>query len=136
MPDSVVESALGVITDPHGPYSGVTSVAVVSLPSTRSGDFVGDFARRLARRLGIPHFGMVKTRETDQQKDFRAGVNKRANVAGAFAIPGGAHIPPGPLLVVDDVYDSGASMLEAARTLPPGPNYPLALTRTLHSDDL
>lgn len=60
---------------------------------------------------------------------------KQANVRGAFTTQGavaGMH-----LLLVDDLYDSGATLSEAARSL--GRGHPasivaLTLTKTIHAD--
>jgi ATP-dependent DNA helicase RecQ len=107
-------------------------------PSTpREFDPVGNLAKALAAELNIPAlFGvLVKTRATKPQKEMISLAQKQANVRGAFAVQGnlrGKHI-----LLVDDLYDSGATLQEAARVLPRGGAASivvLTLTKTIHSD--
>lgn len=100
-------------------------------------DLVGNLARALAEELKISAlFGvLVKTRATKQQKEMIALAQKQANVRGAFALNEnlrGKHI-----LLVDDLYDSGATLQEAARVLQRGgvaSIVVLTLTKTIHTD--
>jgi ATP-dependent DNA helicase RecQ len=133
-PAEAVAAAVQVVRDPSGPYSGVSFSAVVSIPSTRSGGFVSGFAAQVAGRLGVPHIELTKTRTTGHQKGFRARPNQRRNVAGAFAIPPGV-VVSGAVLLVDDLWDSGETLKEAARILRPTTIYPLVMARTRDSDD-
>ena len=60
---------------------------------------------------------------------------KRANVAGAFALAG--DVRGQRLILVDDLYDSGATLEEAARVLMRGGAaglIVLTLTKTIHAD--
>jgi predicted amidophosphoribosyltransferase len=107
-------------------------------PSTpRTLDPVMHLASALATRLEIPVQldTLVKTRKTRQQKGLKSLAAKQSNVAGAFKLQGrvmGQH-----LLLVDDLYDSGATLSEAARTLSrdrPASLVVLTLTKTVHSD--
>lgn len=89
----------------------------------------------LARRLKIPLFAdaLRKTRVTSRQKDMDSRVQKRANVAGAFAAQG--DVRGKRLLVLDDLYDSGATLREVTRVLQRAGALSvtvLALTRTRH----
>ena len=66
---------------------------------------------------------------------MRTLAQKRANVAGAFAVRG--PVRGRRLLVVDDLYDSGATLEEATRALLVAgveAVYVLTLTRTIHTD--
>ncbi len=69
------------------------------------------------------------------QKELHTLAQKRANVAGAFAVRGevrGRHV-----LLVDDLYDSGATLEEITRLLlrqGAGQVNVLTLTRTIHAD--
>lgn len=113
--------------------------AVLPIPSTTPRDFdpVGALAQALASELQVPAlFGvLVKTRATQPQKEMTSLAQKQANVRGAFALRGdlrGKHI-----LLVDDLYDSGATLQEAARVLQRGgvaSIVVLTLTKTIHSD--
>ncbi len=106
-------------------------------PSTpRAFDPVAALAQALSQRLDRPTWpGLVKTRQTAPQKEMRTLAQKRANVAGAFAARG--PLRGRRVLVVDDLFDSGATLDEVTRVLfQAGASqvYVLTLTRTIHSD--
>lgn len=79
-------------------------------------------ASRLAGELGIPMRGVLrKTRKTANQKelDYR---DRRRNLKDAFAVDGRCLTEQGRLpwkraLLVDDVYTTGSTVQEAAKTL-------------------
>ena len=78
---------------------------------------------------------ITRTRPTRPQKEISTLAQKRANVAGAFAASGEARGKR--VLMVDDLYDSGATLDEAARVLRAAGASSicvLTLTRTIHSD--
>ncbi len=114
------------------------SVVIPVPPSTaREFDPVTALARRLATELEISALlsVLVKTRATKPQKELTSLAQKQANVAGAFALKGdvrGKHI-----VLVDDLFDSGATLCEAARVLTRGGAASLVvltLTKTIHAD--
>jgi ATP-dependent DNA helicase RecQ len=80
-------------------------VAWVTAVPSRSADVPG-LARALAERLGLP-FAPVVTRAEDRppQREMANAVTQAANVRGAFAVAPG--LPPGPVLLVDDLRLSG-----------------------------
>ncbi len=112
---------------------------VVPVPPSqeRAVDPVRSFCSALARRLKLPlELALVKTRQTDPQKELKTMPQKKANVAGAFGVKG--DVRGKRVLVVDDLYNSGATMEEVARVLKAhGAKQVnvLTLTRTIHSDD-
>jgi len=112
--------------------------AVVPVPPSlaRPFDPVGAVAEALAGRLGRPLWpALVKVRRTQPQKEMRTLTQKRANVAGAFAVRG--PVRGRSLLVVDDLYDSGATLEEVWRVLRAVGAVTigvLTLTRTIHTD--
>ncbi len=78
---------------------------------------------------------VIKTRQTQPQKELRTLAQKRANVAGAFSL--GNEIKAKRILLVDDLFDSGATLEEITRLLlKHGASRVnvLTLTRTIHSD--
>ena len=112
--------------------------AIVPVPPSAERDFnpVGELAAALSQRLEIPTWpALVKTRATKPQKELRTLAQKRANVAGAFAVRG--PVRGRRLLVVDDLYDSGATLEEVTRVLLAAAVeavYVLTLTHTIHTD--
>jgi hypothetical protein len=112
--------------------------AVVPVPPTakRRFDPVSEFAGALARELGVAVLSAVeKVRSTDPQKEMHTLAQKRANVRGAFAVR--QQVRGKRLLLIDDLFDSGATLEEVHRVLKSAgaTNVPvLTLTRTIHSD--
>jgi ATP-dependent DNA helicase RecQ len=114
---------------------------------------VADFARRLAGRLGLPFFAVIhKRQENRPQKEMRNSVQQLRNLLDAFDVadekPAGllrsaawgaarllghaGQIPQGPVLLVDDVVDSGWTLTLLAvllRQRGSGPVYPFALAK-------
>ncbi|MCP4536733.1 MAG: RecQ family ATP-dependent DNA helicase [Chloroflexi bacterium] len=112
--------------------------AIVPVPLSTPRDF--DPVRTVAEVLGIlldrqiwPV--LVKTRSTAPQKDMYTLPQKRANVAGAFALQG--QVRSKRLLVLDDLYDSGATLEQVTRILRRGGAAHVCvvtLTRTIHAN--
>jgi len=107
---------------------------VTCIPSGRHPDLVPDFARRLAAALGIPfHPVMIKTRHTKEQKEMENRYHQCHNLDGAFAVEAAGFEIACPVLLVDDVFDSGWTMTIATallRQAGSGPVYPYALAAT------
>ncbi len=102
---------------------------VTCVPSRNHPDLVPDFARRLAERLRLPFEPVVtKIRDNEPQKEQQNRFHQCRNLDGVFAIEG--PIPEGPVLLVDDVFDSGWTMTVIAallRQAGSGPVWPVAL---------
>jgi ATP-dependent DNA helicase RecQ len=78
---------------------------------------------------------LIKTRVTRPQKEMTSLAQKRANVAGAFALKG--DVRGQRLILIDDLYDSGATLEEVAKVLTRGgvgSIVVLTLTKTIHRD--
>jgi ATP-dependent DNA helicase RecQ len=103
---------------------------VTCIPSRRHSDLVPDFARRLAKALGLPfHEALEKTDDRPEQKAMRNSAQQARNVDGSLAVRAGA-LPAGPLLLVDDMVDSRWTFTVAGWLLQErgsGPVFPLAL---------
>jgi len=72
---------------------------------------------RLARRLGWPYDPLLLRR--DEERAAQAGLPigvRKANVEGAFRVPGGRRVPD-LVLLLDDVYTSGATAASCASAL-------------------
>jgi len=91
---------------------------ILYIPPTESGDLVKNFAEKISIVLGIPiSHGLTKTRNTDPQKVFLNSVLKRDNVKNVFHYEPCQEINGKKLLLIDDIYDSGASIKEIGRYL-------------------
>ena len=78
---------------------------------------------------------VVKTRQTQHQKEMKTLAQKRSNVTGAFAVLG--EIRGKCILLVDDLFDSGTTLDEITQLLlkhGAGRVNVLTLTRTIHAD--
>lgn len=102
------------------------------VPSLGHPTLVPDFARRLAAALEIPFVECVsKVRQNEPQKWQYNRFHQCRNLDGVFAV--GEGIPSGPVLLVDDMIDSGWTMTVIAallRRAGSGPVYPLAISST------
>lgn len=86
---------------------------VTCIPSRNHPDLVPDFSRRLARMLGLPfHPAIRKLRDNQQQKFQQNRYHQCSNLDGVFGIE--APLPAGPVLLVDDMVDSGWTLTVAA----------------------
>jgi len=75
-------------------------------------------ARLLARDLAAPWAGPLRrVRATAQQARIAADAVRRRNLAGSCRIDPRAPLPAGPVVLVDDIVTSGATLAEAARAL-------------------
>ena len=132
--DELVRAVGEMIRDrwrPDPPPEWVTCV-----PSLRHPDLVPDFARRLAAVLGIPFVDAVsKVRDNEPQKNQQNRDHQCRNLDGAFEVA--AQIPAGPVLLVDDVIDSGWTVTVLAALLRGAGSsivYPVALATTSSGD--
>jgi ATP-dependent DNA helicase RecQ len=86
------------------------------VPSRRAPDPVRDLAARVARGLGLAlHDAVRRVRDAPPQVEMENRAQQHANVAGAFAVDG--PLPPGPVLLVDDVVDSRWTLTEVGSCL-------------------
>lgn len=103
---------------------------VTCVPSKDHPTLVPDFSSRVAAMLGLPfHPVVAKVRSNDPQKMQQNRFHQCRNLDGVFAIEG--NVPTGPVLLIDDVVDSGWTLTVIAallRRAGGGPVWPLALT--------
>jgi ATP-dependent DNA helicase RecQ len=106
------------------------------VPSKRHPLLVSDFARRLAVQLGISFLPVIeKTRETEPQKRMENSTQQVRNVLEAFSVK--RAILAAPVILVDDVIDSGWTMTVIAALLRmkgSGPVFPFALAKATAGD--
>lgn len=94
------------------------------------------FSKKLAPALPLPFYEILrKTRATRSQKEMATKEQKRRNVRNAFAANHPQAVAGRTILLVDDLYDSGATVDECARILKQAGAravYVLTLTKTGH----
>ena len=110
---------------------------VTCVPSLRHPDLVPDFAQRLAAALALPfHMVIAKTDARPEQKTMANSTQQARNIDGSLAL-NGQPIPPGPVLLVDDMVDSRWTLTVSAwllRKNGSGEVWPMALSQTGHDE--
>ena len=106
---------------------------VACVPSRNHRTLVPDFAERLAKRLGLGFVknAILKKRDNEFQKMQQNSFHQARNLDGVFSVS--RKIPQTPVLLVDDIIDSGWTMAVLAvllRQAGSGPVYPVALALT------
>ena len=103
------------------------------VPSLRHPELVPNFAQRLAAALGLPfHMVIAKTDARPEQKTMANSTQQARNIDGSLAL-NGQPIPPGPVLLVDDMVDSRWTLTVSAwllRKSGSGAVWPMALSQT------
>lgn len=133
--DELVQAMVDMIVTRWQPSPFPTWVCCVT--SQHHPDLVPHFARRVAEALRLPFVDAVKKiRDNQPQKGQQNRYHQCRNLDGAFAI---IHdIPSGPVLLLDDVIDSGwtltviAALLQQAGS---GRVYPAALASSSVKDE-
>lgn len=120
----------------HPEFFEVDALVPTPPSQPRSNDPVSALAEALNQKLNLPVWAALKkTRKTSPQKEMHNMAQKRANVAGAFAVQ--REVAGKRVLVLDDLFDSGATLEEIARVLRMAGAarvHVLTLTRTIHAD--
>jgi len=110
---------------------------VTCVPSLRHPDLIPDFAQRLAAALDLPfHMVIAKTDARPEQKTMANSAQQARNIDGSLAL-NGQPIPPGPVLLVDDMVDSRWTLTVSAwllRKSGSGAVWPMALSQTGHDE--
>lgn len=128
--DALVTAMAEMIRSRWQPNPGPTWLCCV--PSLGHPMLVPDFAQRLANALGIPFVNcVIKVRQNEPQKWQNNRFHQCRNLDGVFAV--NANIPAGPVLLVDDMIDSGWTMTVIAALLKQAGSdhvFPLAISST------
>lgn len=109
---------------------------VTCVPSLNHPELVPGFAERLAERLGLPFIPAVSKVVKNQPQKFQNNrFHQCSNLDGVFEVAN--DIPAGPVLLVDDVIDSGWTITVLAALLRrqgSGEVFPLALASSATGD--
>lgn len=111
---------------------------ILYVPPTESGDLVRNFSEKISNILGIPiSHDLVKSGETKPQKVFKNRYLKRDNVAGMFKFESPKELSEKTVILIDDIFDSGATIKEIGRMLTKSGARkiaPLIIARTVGGD--
>ncbi len=136
---AALKPLVGLITSlmaEHRELANVDIIAPVPPSTAKEFDHVQALSDALGGGLGIPVRAVItRLRPTEPQKEMRSLAQKKANVAGAFGVA--ENVAGKRVLIVDDFYDSGATLEEITRVLRTAgalSTAVLTLTRTIHSD--
>ena len=88
---------------------------ILFVPPTKSGKLVENFATKIASVLNLHIASLVKIKETKEQKIFQNGALKSENIKDAFEID--IDIMDKSILLIDDIFDSGATIKEIGKML-------------------
>ena len=125
--DDLVMAACHVIRDLWKPQIAW----VTAIPSLRHPHLVPDLAQRLAQQLGLPFSAVLeRVGNAPEQKTMQNSSMQARNVAGSLEIRDG--VLPGPVLLVDDILDSGWTLTMAGyllRAQGSGTVYPFTLAQ-------
>lgn len=124
VPDVSLAPALGRLLLVHCPLTPASYDVLVPVPlhirrlRWRGFNQAQLLARHVARqnRLPLDPFALERTRATDPQVELDDDARRR-NVNGAFVVPDAARVRGRRVLLVDDVYTTGATANECSRTL-------------------
>lgn len=132
--DDLVIAVAGMIAERWRPEPAPRWITCV--PSRAHPQLVPDFARRLAETLSLAFVpAIVKVRDNAPQKMQQNRFHQCHNLNGVFRVE--QAIPNTPVLLVDDVVDSGwtlAILAALLRQAGSGPVFPVALATTRTGD--
>lgn len=111
---------------------------IAYVPPTSSGLLVRNFAVKLSQTLKIPLTdGLIKVRQTKEQKIFENSYLKSDNVSGAFSFTDPDLLIGKSVLLFDDIFDSGATVKELGKlftTFGAAKIAPIVIARTVGGD--
>lgn len=130
----LVDALADMVAERWQPNPAPTWVACV--PSRKHSELVPELARRLAGRLGLVYVDAIaKIKDNAPQSTQFNRYHQCLNLDGAFRVK--QAIPDAPVLLVDDLVDSGWTLAVLAALLRrrgSGPVFPVALAATGNED--
>jgi ATP-dependent DNA helicase RecQ len=112
--DELVEAAVELIEKRWRPEP--SPAWITAIPSCRHPILVFDLARRLANRLKLPFCSVLqRSRPAPEQKTMENSAMQSRNVIGTMCVTG--HVPKSPVLLIDDILDSGWTLTIAGYLL-------------------
>ncbi len=113
---------------------------LVYVPPTKSGNLVRNFAEKISQQLSLPiSHNLVKSRQTAEQKIFENSYLKSENIKEAFSYSYPTEIIGKTILLIDDIYDSGATIKEIGTylsNLGAKKIVPLVIAKTVGGDSI
>lgn len=114
-PDWILRLTLKAI---YRSFKDIKFDLIIFVPPTKSGDLLKNFTKKIAETLKIKiSYNLKKTRETQPQKVFQSGITKTDNVKNAFMYEPQDEIQGKTILLIDDIFDSGATIKEIGKYL-------------------
>lgn len=125
--DELVNAFVEMVHDWNQNFSWVTCI-----PSLKHPVLVPEFAQKVANKLNLPFIQAIKKIKQNQaQKMMNNSYHQAKNLDGVFEVGNG--IPNKPVLLIDDIIDSGWTITVAAMLLKQkgcGNVFPVALSTT------
>lgn len=91
---------------------------ILYVPPTESGDLVKKFAEKISKSLDIPIYHTLKKNKiTEPQKIFQTNLLKTENLKNVFTVENAQEIAGKRILLIDDIFDSGATVKEIGKYL-------------------
>jgi ATP-dependent DNA helicase RecQ len=113
---------------------------IVYVPPTTSGDLVKNFAEKLARVLKFPiSHDLIRNRKTKEQRSLENNVLRAENVTDAFTFRSTTSLRGMSILLIDDIFDSGATIKEVGKylsSLGAESIAPLVIAKTVGTDSV
>jgi ATP-dependent DNA helicase RecQ len=125
-----------ILVSQHPELAQVDAVIPVPPSTPRLNDPVNCFTQAFAQRLNLKYQPILeKSRTTSVQKEMHTLAQKKANVVNAFKLT--ERVQNMRVLVIDDLFDSGATLDEVFRLLTKAQVQTvcvMTLTRSIHTD--
>lgn len=134
-PDSLLRQ---IVTAFEKKLNGEKFDLILYVPPAVSGNLVKNFTMKISQVLNITvSHGLEKSRITKEQKIFENSYLKKENVSGAFIYKNHKELYGKSILLIDDIFDSGATIREIGKfltTCGASKIIPLVIAKTIGGD--